>query len=173
MLNTWIDRYCAVLRVVMNACLAVMVVLVFGNVVLRYGFNSGIAISEELSRWLFLWVIFLGATVAVRERAHMGVDMLLMRLPLPLQRACLALGHVLMLWVTWLMFSGSLAQTRINWTVEAPVSGWSQAWAYGGGVVFAVSTGVMLLMDLWRVLTGELGLELSSAEGGANTDAQR
>lgn len=46
-----------------------MVVMVFGNVVLRYAFNSGIAISEEVSRWLFVWITFLGAIVAVRERA--------------------------------------------------------------------------------------------------------
>ena len=38
--------------------LAIMVVLVFGNVVLRYGFNSGITTSEELSRWLFVWLTF-------------------------------------------------------------------------------------------------------------------
>ena len=53
-----------------------MVILVFGNVVLRYGFNSGIAISEELSRWLLVWLTFLGAIVALREHAHLGVDTL-------------------------------------------------------------------------------------------------
>lgn len=37
-----------------------MVVLVFTNVVLRYALNSGIAVSEELSRWLFVWLTFLG-----------------------------------------------------------------------------------------------------------------
>ena len=47
-------------------CLALMVVMVFGNVVLRYGFNSGITVSEELSRWLFVWMTFLGAIVALR-----------------------------------------------------------------------------------------------------------
>ena len=46
-----------------------MVVLVFGNVVLRYVFNSGIAVSEELSRWLMVWLTFLGAIVALREHA--------------------------------------------------------------------------------------------------------
>jgi hypothetical protein len=51
-------------RGVIAACLAAMVVLVFGNVVLRYGFNSGIAVSEELSRWLFVWLTFMGASSA-------------------------------------------------------------------------------------------------------------
>ena len=48
--------------------MAVMVVLVFGNVVMRYVFNSGITLSEELSRWLFVWLTFLGAVIAMHER---------------------------------------------------------------------------------------------------------
>ncbi|MGY2938439.1 TRAP-type C4-dicarboxylate transport system permease small subunit [Bradyrhizobium sp. GM6.1] len=67
-----LDLYCTLLKGIIAACLAVMVVLVFGNVVLRYGFNSGIAISEELSRWLLVWLTFLGAVVAMREHAHLG-----------------------------------------------------------------------------------------------------
>ena len=58
-----------------------MVVMVFGNVVLRYGFNSGITVSEEMSRWLFVWMTFLGAIVALREHGHLGTDMLVSRLP--------------------------------------------------------------------------------------------
>ena len=56
-----LDFYCRILKATIAACLAVMVVLVFGNVVLRYVFNSGITMSEELSRWLMVWLTFLGA----------------------------------------------------------------------------------------------------------------
>ena len=58
MLDKAIDRLCRLFAVLMVACLAGMVVMVFGNVVLRYGFNSGITASEELSRWLFVWMTF-------------------------------------------------------------------------------------------------------------------
>ena len=58
-----------------------MVVLVFGNVVLRYAFNSGITVSEELSRWLFVWMTFVGAVVALRDHAHLGMDSVVSRLP--------------------------------------------------------------------------------------------
>ena len=43
----------------MASCLGVMAVAVFINVVLRYGFGSGIAASEELSRLLFVWMVLL------------------------------------------------------------------------------------------------------------------
>ena len=60
-----IDLYCRILKCTIAVCLAVMVVLVFGNVALRYIFNSGITMSEELSRWLLVWLTFLGAIVAL------------------------------------------------------------------------------------------------------------
>ena len=76
-----IDLYCRLLKCTIAVCLAVMVVLVFGNVVLRYAFNSGITMSEELSRWVFVWMVFLGAVVALRGGAHLGTDSLVSRLP--------------------------------------------------------------------------------------------
>lgn len=151
-----IDRICRAIEWIMVALLAVMVVLVFGNVVLRYGFNSGITLSEELSRWLFVWLTFLGGAVALHENAHLGTDMLVGRLGRRGKLVCLGLSQVLMLYVSWLLFTGSLAQTRINWDVEAPVSGASMAWFYSAGVVFAVLTGIVLLMHLARTLGGKL-----------------
>jgi TRAP-type C4-dicarboxylate transport system permease small subunit len=156
MLQKIIDRYCQVLSVVMVACMALMVVLVFGNVVLRYAANSGIALSEELSRWLFVWMTFLGAVVAMRDRAHLGTDMVVGRLPVWGKKACLGVGYVLMLFVCWLLFKGSLDQARINLTTTSATMEASMAWFYSCGMVFAVSATVILLMDFWRLLTGRM-----------------
>ena len=79
-MNVLLDRFCRVLDGLMMVLLAAMVVLVFGNVVLRYAFDSGITVSEEMSRWLFVWMTFLGAIVAIKEHAHLGTDMLVSRL---------------------------------------------------------------------------------------------
>lgn len=155
-MNRWIDRYCKLLELLVALALALMVVMVFGNVVLRYAFNSGITVSEELSRWLFVWMTFLGAIVGLRERGHLGTDMLVSRLGKAGKRVCLALGQVLMLVVTWMLLRGSFEQTRINLDVEAPVTGAPVALVYAAGVVFAVSAGVLLLVDLLRTLGGRL-----------------
>lgn len=151
-----IDGYCRALDALIALALAIMVVLVFGNVVLRYGFNSGITVSEELSRWLFLWMTFLGAVVALKEHAHLGSDTLVSRLPRAGKRFCLIVGQLLMLYVTWLVFKGSLDQTRINWDATAPVTGWPLAVVYASGVVFAVSAAVLLVRETWRALSGRL-----------------
>ncbi len=156
MVQKIITRYCQLLSVLIVICLIAMVLMVFGNVVMRYAFNSGIAVSEELSRWLFLWLIFLGASIAVHEQGHMGSDMVMEKLSPKWQKVGAVVAQLLMLWVTWLLFTGSVAQTKINWDVMAPVTEYSMAWVYSTGVVFSVSTGLMLLSDLWYTLRGQM-----------------
>ena len=156
-MNNLLDRFCRLLDALMALLLAAMVVLVFGNVVLRYAFDSGITVSEELSRWLFVWMTFLGAVVAIKERGHLGTDMLVSRLPRAGKKACLVIGHLMMIYVCWLLFQGSLEQTRINWDVEAPVTGASVAIFYASGVFFAVCAALLLARELWRALSGQLG----------------
>ena len=155
-MTRFMARLCQLLEFLIAAGLAVMVVLVFGNVVLRYGFNSGITVSEEVSRWLFIWGTFLGAIVALREHGHLGVDMVVNRLPVWGKKICLVVGHVLMLFIVGLLFKGSWEQTKINWDVTAPTTGLSMAIVYCAGLVFAVLAAMLLLLDLWRIVTGQL-----------------
>ena len=56
----------------------------------------------------------------------------------------------------WLLFSGALAHTRMNWNVTAPSSGISVAWFYGAGVVFAVSAALILIEQMLRIITGKI-----------------
>ena len=154
-MNQLLDRYCRVLDAMTVLFLAIMVVLVFGNVVLRYAFNSGITVSEEMSRWLFVWLTFLGAIVAIKEHAHLGTDMLISKLGFTGKKVCAVLAHVMMLYVTWLLLAGSWSQAVINWDVEAPVTGLSMAIFYGAGVFFAISAGLLLARELYRILAGK------------------
>src|SRR3954468_19812434 len=150
-----LDLYCGVLRVTIALCLAVMVVLVFTNVVLRYAFNSGIATSEELSRWLLVWLTFLGAIVALRQHAHLGVDSLVRALPALGKKICFFASYLLMLYADWLLTLGSWKQTVLTYADTAPASGISVGlFFYSSGLVFGVSAAVILLLDLVRVLSG-------------------
>lgn len=149
-----LDLYCRVLKFAIAICLAAMVALVFGNVVLRYVFNSGIAVSEELSRWLLVWLTFLGAIVALRQHAHLGVDTLVRALPPVGKRICFVLSYGLMLYANWLLTLGSWKQTVITLGDRAPATNLSVAFFYSSGIVFGISAAVILLHDLWRVLSG-------------------
>ncbi|HVZ46046.1 MAG TPA: TRAP transporter small permease [Ramlibacter sp.] len=151
-----IDAICRLFSFLMVACLALMVVMVFGNVVLRYGFNSGIATSEELSRWLFVWMTFLGAVVAMRNHAHLGTDSLVSRLPLAGRKVCFVLAHLVMLWMCWLMFKGGWQQTVINYATTSAVMQVSMAWFNAGGVVFAALGAIIVVHELWQLARGRI-----------------
>lgn len=156
MLETLIDGYCRLISYLIAALLAVMVVLVFGNVVMRYVFNSGFSISEELSRWLFVWLTFLGAVVAVRSNQHLGTDMLVGRLGPAGKKVCMGLSLQLMLYCLWLLFKGSYDQSVINWDTTSAVMEVSMSWFYAAGMAFAVLSAPILLGDLWRLVTGQI-----------------
>ena len=151
-----IDAVCRAISAVMAVALMVMVVLVFANVVLRYAFNSSITQSEEISRWLFVWITFMGAVVALREHAHLGTDALVSRLPPMGKKVCLALGHLTMLYVCYLVFRGALEQTKINMDVLAPSTQLPMAVLHAAGVAFSACAGVVLLLDLWLLFTGHM-----------------
>ena len=149
-----VEAYFSLLKVLAVVCLVTMVVLVFGNVVLRYCFNESILISEELSRWAFVWLTFLGAVVLLRERGHMNVDMALRILPSWGERGCLILSQLLMLACSGLFFWGSWQQTQINWNVPSPVAGWSMGLFYGSGVFFGLSACAIHLYEITRLVRG-------------------
>jgi TRAP-type C4-dicarboxylate transport system permease small subunit len=155
-MNKILNFYCQCLKVIMAASLALMVVLVFGNVVLRYAFNSGLTLSEELSRWLFVWVTFLGAIVAMKEGAHLGSDTLVSRLSVTQQKVCFVIGHLLMIGICGMLFKGTLDQVLINLTTTSAVMEVSMAIFYGCGLVLAVSGGIILMYQLFRLATGQL-----------------
>ncbi len=138
----------------MVACLIVMVVLLFGNVALRYGFNSGINVSDEVSRLAFVWMIFLGAVIALREHQHIGVTMLVERFGPAARRVTHIACQLMILWVLWLMAKGSWVQTAIGLDTVLPVTGMPVAVFSAASLYAAVAMGILTLIDLVRVLAG-------------------
>jgi TRAP-type C4-dicarboxylate transport system permease small subunit len=133
-----------------------MVAMVFGNVVLRYVFNSGIVVSEELSRFFFVWLTFIGAIVAMRDGTHLGMDTVVERLSRPGKLVCLAASQILILICCAILFWGTWRQHDINASVTAPVTGMSMIWIFGVGYVCSVCMGVLTLEKLWRIATGRI-----------------
>ena len=156
MVKKLIDGYCTLICYLLAVMLAVMVVLVFGNVVMRYAFNSGFTVSEELSRWLFVWLTFLGAVVALRDNGHLGTDMLVGKLGPMGKRICMGLSLALMLYCCWLIFKGSYDQTIVNLGTTSAVMEVSMSYFYASGMVFAVLGGIIILSDLWLLLSGQI-----------------
>jgi TRAP-type C4-dicarboxylate transport system permease small subunit len=58
-----------------------MTVLIFIQVLFRYMFNSPLAWTEELARFLFIWMTFVAGVVAARRGQHIGVELIVNMLP--------------------------------------------------------------------------------------------
>jgi TRAP-type C4-dicarboxylate transport system permease small subunit len=151
-----IDLFFKLLEFLVVVCLVAMVIMVFGNVVLRYAFNSGIQVSEEMSRYCFIWLTYVGAMIAMRERGHLGVDTLVKHLPRAGKKACLFLSEALMLWVNVLFFIGTWKMHELQVTNVSPVVGISMIWIYGVGYVVAFVMAVFNIEVLLRLVTGRL-----------------
>ncbi|UXH80936.1 TRAP transporter small permease subunit [Roseateles amylovorans] len=136
----------------MALCLAVMAVAVFVNVVLRYGFGSGVAASEELSRLLFVWMVFIGATAAYPLGQHMAFTSLLLplrkkptvlKLVAALIRIAVIVAAVLVAWGAW-------QQVRVGLDSQSVVLGYSNALLPLPALLSSVAIALMAGWELLR-----------------------
>ena len=139
----------------MALLLVAMVVMVLGNVILRYGFDTGISASEELSRTAFVWLTFIGAVVATRDGTHLGVDSLLRRLSRKGQLAMVFVSEVIVLVCCVLMFQGTWLQHSVNASTASLITGMPVIWVFGILYFTSAGIGVLILHKLWRIATGQ------------------
>lgn len=154
--------------------LAGMVVLVFANVVLRYGFNSGLNISEELSRYFFVWLTFIGAILAFRDHNHVGVETVV-RLLSPRGRVvCVAATNLIILICAVILFWGTWKQHGINASMTAPVVGLSMIWVFGITYVTGAAIALMAAVRLALALMGRVSaVEMARITGEYDSEETR
>jgi TRAP-type C4-dicarboxylate transport system permease small subunit len=159
------------LEVLLVVLLAGMAIMVFGNVVLRYGFNSGILVSEEMARYFFVWLTFIGAVVAFRENAHLGVETLVQRFGPRGRLVCLVLSDLVILLCMAAFFWGTWKQYPINASMTAPVVGIHMNWIYGIGFFTSVGIGLMVAARLARAAMGRITEDELRAFAGEGAEA--
>ncbi|CAN7717441.1 TRAP transporter small permease [Cupriavidus necator] len=140
----------------MVAMMATMIVLVFGNVVLRYVFNSGIAFSEEASRFIFMWLTLTGALLVMHDKAHLGMSTVVSRLGENGQRACRLLADAGAPGCCLLLAHGAWQLVAIGMDDRAPVTGVPLGVVYACLLVCSVGMAAILLHGLWRLVSGRM-----------------
>jgi len=153
------SRFQRISNALLALCLGVMAVAVFVNVVLRYGFGSGVPASEELSRLLFVWMVFIGATAAYPAGEHMAFTSLVgllhkrpaLFLGMTLLIRCLVLaGCVLIAWGAW-------QQVVVGYGSRSVVLGYSTALLPLPAFLCAVAIGLMALFEIVNRTPLDLG----------------
>ena len=135
----------------MALSLGVMAVAVFVNVVLRYGFGSGIAASEELSRLLFVWMVFLGAASAYPLGEHMAFTSLvgLLKQRPKLLQAASALIRLLVIAACVMLAWGAWQQVVVGMGSRSVVLGYP---SYLLPLPAFLCATAMALMAIWELL---------------------
>ncbi|NIY94763.1 TRAP transporter small permease [Salipiger sp. HF18] len=151
-----IDYFFKALECALVVLLAGMTLMVFANVVLRYGFGSGIDVSEELSRFFFVWLIFIGAIVAMRRNMHMGFDLVVATVSAPVRRVLLTIANGAVLGVCILILVGTLQQFHVNATNIAPVTRMPMIWVFGVLIPMSALVGLMAGLRMLGYATGRL-----------------
>lgn len=143
----------------MAACLAVMAITVFINVVLRYGFGSGVAANEELSRLLFVWMVFIGATAAYPAGEHMAFTSLVGALAKrPMALAVMTnLIRLLVLSASVLLAWGAWQQVVVGMESRSVVLAYPVALLPLPALLCALSIGAMAVLELIRQTPLDLG----------------
>ncbi|WHX42673.1 TRAP transporter small permease [Mesobacillus sp. AQ2] len=143
------------LNIAIAFSLAAMSFAVFGNVVLRYVFNSGLTWSEEISRYLFVWMVFLGAIAALKDKMHLGVDIVVNALPKKLQKLVFLISNAIVLYLLWLVLQGSWKMTILNMNSTGPATGMPLSYLYGIGIVSSIWMMLLVIASLLKAIRGK------------------
>lgn len=130
-----------------------MVLFVFMNVVLRTCFNSGLTWSEELSRYLFVFVTYVGAISAMRVNGHLGVDTLISRVPRPLQMVMYVVSQLVIAALMCILVHGSGKMVLQNTESRTAALGISCALLYSVGIITGVSIAAMAVANIVYAVT--------------------
>lgn len=145
-----LDGLDRVARWAIIAASAVMIAIVAAQVALRYGFNSSIDWSEEISRLLFVWTMFLAIPLGIREGAHVGIELLLAHIPgaarAALAKACAVAGAVVMAVVLW----QAISVAALTWDEMMQSVNLSTNWFMVPVAIAAAHSLLHFVQLLWR-----------------------
>lgn len=129
--------------------------IVFVQVIMRYLFNSSLSWSEELTRYIFIWQIWLGASIGLRERKHINIEILNGLLKEKWQSVINIIS--LIIWLGFCIFmvvSGS--DLVLNLMQKGSVSSGMRIPLYFVYIVVPLSSGIMalrLLGQIYEIIT--------------------
>lgn len=156
LLQTVTAGFYRMLEIFLVISMIVMFCLVFTNVMLRTFFNSGIDFAEEIPRFAFIWVTFIGAVLGMHKHTHLGVDMVVAALPLLGRKICWGISQVIMGVCSVYMVYGTWMLHDIIWTNTSPVLQMSMFWVYGISYMTGTAITLICLSNLVRLFLGQV-----------------
>ncbi len=153
-LLVWLDW---ILDKVTLVLLAILLLVVGGQVFSRYALNHSLFWSEELARYLFIYLVFLGSAIVLRRNGHIQVSFFVERLPPGIRRAIAVLVDLLLLWFTATVLVQSIRLASMVGTVLTAAMEIPWTFVYLGIVLGMAAMVLVILEALWRRVTRRSG----------------
>ena len=139
---------------VIVAMLGAIIVLIFADVIARFAFSTSVAVSNEMARFCFVYMIYFGVSYAIRERRHMRVTVVLDMMPDGLKRWMFVFSELV-----FLVYSAAVCWLGIVITQQALERGtilsstqWSASVLYAAIILSGALSCLRLLQSLWRAI---------------------
>ncbi|MDR1301588.1 MAG: TRAP transporter small permease [Treponema sp.] len=170
-MKAFLDTLFKAVEVLIAFFLAVMISLVFMNVVCRYLFSKGFAWSEEIARLCFIYLVYLGSIGAMRDNQHLIIDSILSRVPLIAQRLIYFLVQVGLIWLMSILARGSwllmLQNLRDRWVATH----FPTFLVYAAGLITGIAIGIIALTNLFRLVIMKMSVaDLLKMRDDSETD---
>lgn len=139
----------AIAKASVIAISVVMVIVTLSQVIFRYVLTAPLPWSEELARYCFVWIVFLGGAIGLSRGIHLGVDLFVNLLPDPVRRAVDILTSVLIAAFAATVIYASLPVLNMNMFQRSPALGVQMSWIY---MAIPISMGLIFLICAERVI---------------------
>lgn len=136
------------------ALLTALLLVVGAQIFARYVLNHSLFWSEELARYLFIYLVFLGAAIVLRREGHIQVSFFVEKLPPGPRRVVAVLGDILLLAFVGIVLIQSVRLAIMVWTVPTAALLIPWTFVYLGILLGMAAMVLVMLGALWRHLTG-------------------
>lgn len=145
-MKKWVDRFNGLL-------LALMFLITFYQILARDIFIISSMWTEELARFLFVWIVFLGAATLLEDNKHIQITILIERLPQAVSRIIRVISNLLMLIFCVIFVWSAYLNCLNNWEFYAPSMSWMRlSYLYLGLLISGVMMIWYLLVNLFKDL---------------------
>lgn len=127
----------------------VMVLVTLAQVIFRYVIEAPLPWSEELARYCFVWIVFLGGAIGLSRGIHLGVDLFVNRLPDRMKPGLEALSNALIACFAGAVVYASYPVISMNMMQRSPALGIQMSWIY---IAIPISMCLIILICAERIV---------------------
>jgi TRAP-type transport system small permease protein len=164
--NGFVAVLVAVVRLLCILLATALFIIVVAAIVARYGFGQAVSWTEEVPRYLLIWISFLAAAVGVLRREHVGFDVLFNALPKPVRRVLGLLLGLLILVFGWIVFRYGIVFARDFGDDLMETIPYKNYWYY---VAMPIS-GFLIMVFAVKLIVDDLTKDDAAALTGTSVD---